>query len=199
MDAAECQRKRSLPGVACSPQMTRTVLSSLNSARELSFSSSSFVKTAQSIGRVAHPLRSVADTTRPPRKDEVNGRHYFFVSNDEMLRDITNNEYLEYGTHEDAMYGTKLETIRYCHRKGLIAILDVEPQALKVLRTAEFAPYVAFIAAPSLSAMTDVHGLHVSGLGEEPSTRLAPEVSDQKLEQFLLSSALPAPGHLVSS
>ena len=45
-----------------------------------------------------------------------------------MMRDIANNEYLEYGTHEDAMYGTKLETIRSIHSNGLMAILDVEPQ-----------------------------------------------------------------------
>ena len=44
------------------------------------------------------------------------------------MHDISNNEYLEYGTHEDAMYGTKLETIRQIHRQGKIAILDVEPQ-----------------------------------------------------------------------
>lgn len=44
------------------------------------------------------------------------------------MKDIANNEYLEYGTHEDAMYGTRLETIREIHRRNLIAILDVEPQ-----------------------------------------------------------------------
>lgn len=54
------------------------------------------------------------------------------------------------------MYGTKLETIRKIHSEGRMAILDVEPQALKILRTAEFAPYVVFIAAPSLQSMTDV-------------------------------------------
>jgi calcium/calmodulin-dependent serine protein kinase len=78
-----------------------------------------------------------------------------------MMRDIANNEYLEYGTHENAMYGTKLETIRNIHRQGLIAILDVEPQALKVLRTAEFSPYVVFIAAPDLSQMKDLKGINV--------------------------------------
>lgn len=44
------------------------------------------------------------------------------------MKDIAANEYLEYGTHEDAMYGTKLETIRKIHQEGRIAILDVEPQ-----------------------------------------------------------------------
>lgn len=54
------------------------------------------------------------------------------------------------------MYGTKLETIRKIHNEGRMAILDVEPQALKILRTAEFAPYVVFIAAPSLQNVADV-------------------------------------------
>ncbi|XP_066937700.1 peripheral plasma membrane protein CASK isoform X4 [Macrobrachium rosenbergii] len=100
----------------------------------------------------------IPHTTRSPRKDEENGKNYYFVSHDEMMADIAANEYLEYGTHEDAMYGTKLETIRKIHGEGRMAILDVEPQALKILRTAEFAPYVVFIAAPSLQNMTDYDG-----------------------------------------
>lgn len=60
------------------------------------------------------------------------------------------------GTHEDAMYGTKLETIRKIHQDGQMAILDVEPQALKILRTAEFAPYVVFIGAPAFGAVGGV-------------------------------------------
>ncbi|XP_049690773.1 peripheral plasma membrane protein CASK isoform X17 [Accipiter gentilis] len=98
--------------------------------------------------RFAYPI---PHTTRPPKKDEENGKNYYFVSHDQMMQDISNNEYLEYGSHEDAMYGTKLETIRKIHEQGLIAILDVEPQALKVLRTAEFAPFVVFIAAPTIT------------------------------------------------
>lgn len=42
---------------------------------------------------------------------------------------------------------------------GLIAILDVEPQALKILRCSEFAPFVVFIAAPALSTVSDVSDL----------------------------------------
>ncbi|XP_075975801.1 peripheral plasma membrane protein CASK isoform X4 [Anticarsia gemmatalis] len=100
----------------------------------------------------------IPHTTRPPRPDEENGRHYYFVSHEEMMADIAANEYLEYGTHEDAMYGTRLETIRRIHGERRIAILDVEPQALKILRTAEFAPYVVFIAAPPLNNVADYDG-----------------------------------------
>uniref|UniRef100_A0A1B6C0X7 Peripheral plasma membrane protein CASK n=1 Tax=Clastoptera arizonana TaxID=38151 RepID=A0A1B6C0X7_9HEMI len=110
---------------------------------------------AKHTDKYAYPI---PHTTRPPRSDEENGRNYYFVSHDEMMADIAANEYLEYGTHEDAMYGTKLETIRKIHHDGRVAILDVEPQALKVLRTSEFAPYVVFIAAPLLQNLADYDG-----------------------------------------
>ncbi|XP_038114103.1 peripheral plasma membrane protein CASK isoform X11 [Culex quinquefasciatus] len=105
--------------------------------------------------KYAYPI---PHTTRQPRPDEENGRSYYFISHDEMMADIAANEYLEYGTHEDAMYGTKLETIRRIHADGKMAILDVEPQALKILRTAEFTPYVVFIAAPLLQNIADYDG-----------------------------------------
>ncbi|KAH8236615.1 hypothetical protein KR026_006911 [Drosophila bipectinata] len=105
--------------------------------------------------KYAYPI---PHTTRPAKPEEENGRSYYFVSHDEMMADIGANEYLEYGTHEDAMYGTKLDTIRRIHTEGKMAILDVEPQALKILRTAEFTPYVVFIAAPSLQNIADVSG-----------------------------------------
>ena len=76
-----------------------------------------------------------------------------------MMHDIASNEYLEYGTHESALYGTKLETIRQIHVNGAVAILDVEPQALKVLRTSEFAPFVVFVDAPAAAAKSQNNSL----------------------------------------
>ncbi|XP_014295884.1 peripheral plasma membrane protein CASK isoform X3 [Microplitis demolitor] len=113
--------------------------------------------------KYAYPI---PHTTRPPRNDEESGRNYYFVTHDEMMTDISANEYLEYGTHEDAMYGTKLDTIRKIHEEGKMAILDVEPQALKILRTAEFAPYVVFIAAPIVQNLNDYDG-SLERLGKE--------------------------------
>ncbi|XP_041482397.1 peripheral plasma membrane protein CASK-like isoform X4 [Lytechinus variegatus] len=118
----------------------------------------------------SHPNKyayPIPHTTRRCKSDEENGKNYFFVSHEEMMNDIANNKYLEYGTHEDAMYGTKLDTIREIHNRSLIAILDVEPQALKVLRCAEFAPFVVFIAAPTLTGMNDVHDSSLERLAKE--------------------------------
>ncbi|XP_052107063.1 peripheral plasma membrane protein CASK-like isoform X17 [Mytilus californianus] len=100
--------------------------------------------------RFAYPI---PHTTRAPRENETNGKNYFFVTHEQMMKDIANNEYLEYGTHDDAMYGTKLETIRQIHVRSQMAILDVEPQAIRVLRTGDFAPIVVFVAAPTIAAI----------------------------------------------
>lgn len=60
----------------------------------------------------------------------MNGKNYYFVGQEEMMKDIVVNEYLEYGTYEEVMYGIKLEIIRQIYFKGFIVILDVELQVL---------------------------------------------------------------------
>ncbi len=41
-------------------------------------------------------MRSVP-LCRSPRREEENGKNYYFVSQDNMMADIAANEYLEYG------------------------------------------------------------------------------------------------------
>jgi len=69
------------------------------------------------------------DTSRLPFSDEEQTEgNYVFVSYDTMLADIAMHAYLEYGSYEGALYGTKLDTIRQIHANGLMAVIDVEPQ-----------------------------------------------------------------------
>lgn len=93
----------------------------------------------------------VAHTTRAQRCDEEDGDRFYFTDRDQMMMDISNARYLEYGTHEGECYGTRIDTIKKIHQQGLMAIVDVEPQALKILRSKDFAPFIVFIAAPELS------------------------------------------------
>lgn len=94
-------------------------------------------------------------TTRPQRKDETNGEEYYFISNEDMTKCISANELLEYGSFQGNMFGTKIETIQKIHEQGKVSLLDVEPQTLKVLRTADFAPLVVFIAPTNTAAKTE--------------------------------------------
>lgn len=75
------------------------------------------------------------DTTRTPDidNDEQMQRSYHFVSYEKMLYDIAANEYLEYGAYENAMYGTRFDSITELHSNRLMAVLDIEPQVRSLL------------------------------------------------------------------
>lgn len=76
----------------------------------------------------ARHCRLSPDTTRPPKKNEEDGKDYYFVSTEEMTRDISANEFLEFGSYQGNMFGTKFETVHKIHQQDKVAILDIEPQ-----------------------------------------------------------------------
>ncbi|XP_038241778.1 MAGUK p55 subfamily member 2 isoform X3 [Dermochelys coriacea] len=92
-------------------------------------------------------------TSRKPKDNERNGQVYCFMSRGEMEADIKAGRYLEHGEYEGNLYGTKIESIHEVVESGKMCILDVNPQAVKVLRTAEFVPYVVFIEAPDYETL----------------------------------------------
>ncbi|KAM5221858.1 55 kDa erythrocyte membrane protein isoform 3-T3 [Ctenodactylus gundi] len=94
-------------------------------------------------------------TTRPPRKSEEDGKEYHFISTEEMTKNISANEFLEFGSYQGNMFGTKFETVHQIHKQDKIAILDIEPQTLKVVRTAELSPFIVFIAPTDQGAQTE--------------------------------------------
>lgn len=123
---------------------------------------------AQGVGRrslknrliVMNPTQfgtTVPFTSRKPREDEKDGHAYRFVSRTDMEADVKAGRYLEHGEYEGNLYGTKIDSIHEVVMAGRTCILDVNPQALKVLRTSEFMPYVVFIAAPELDTLRAMH------------------------------------------
>lgn len=56
---------------------------------------------------------SCADTTRPKRDYEVDGRDYHFVaSREQMEQDIQNHLFIEAGQYNDNLYGTSVSSVR---------------------------------------------------------------------------------------
>ncbi|XP_054610810.1 55 kDa erythrocyte membrane protein isoform X2 [Dunckerocampus dactyliophorus] len=141
----------------------------------------------------------VPHTTRAQRKDEENGQEYYFISNEAMTKGISNNELLEYGSFQGNMFGTKMETIRKIHEQGKIALLDVEPQTLKVLRTADFAPLVVFIA-PTNTAPQVRHPysdkLHTTPRGSRSRVLRLPQTENLRMIQKESDAILTAYRHV---
>ncbi|XP_023612636.1 MAGUK p55 subfamily member 2 isoform X7 [Myotis lucifugus] len=96
---------------------------------------------------------TVPYTSRRPKDSEREGQGYSFVSRAEMEADIRAGRYLEHGEYEGNLYGTRIDSIRGVVAAGKVCVLDVNPQAVKVLRTAEFVPYVVFIEAPDYETL----------------------------------------------
>ena len=68
-----------------------------------------------------------ADTSRPLREGEEDGKGYHFASREQMEVDIKAGQYLENGDFEGNLYGTKVDSIRDIMRSGKMCILDVNP------------------------------------------------------------------------
>jgi guanylate kinase len=79
---------------------------------------------------------AVSATTRPQRPGEIDGRDYWFLSNDEFTRRIDAGEFLEWVPYVSGKrYGTLGSEIDRISRDGAVCILELELEgALKVQR-----------------------------------------------------------------
>ena len=74
---------------------------------------------------------SVSATTRPPRPNELDGVHYYFVTRERFEEMIQNNELLEYAQFVSNSYGTPRAYVEQQLEKGLNVILDIEVQGAR--------------------------------------------------------------------
>ncbi|XP_073722884.1 MAGUK p55 subfamily member 3 isoform X3 [Misgurnus anguillicaudatus] len=88
---------------------------------------------------------AVPHTTRPRKSHEKEGVEYHFISKQAFEADVQSNRFIEYGEYKNNQYGTSLEAIRSVLARNKVCLVDVQPEALKILRTAEFKPYVIFV------------------------------------------------------
>uniref|UniRef100_A0A8C4FEL5 MAGUK p55 scaffold protein 3b n=1 Tax=Dicentrarchus labrax TaxID=13489 RepID=A0A8C4FEL5_DICLA len=88
---------------------------------------------------------AVPHTTRARKSHEREGVEYHFISKAAFEADIQNGKFIEYGEYKDNLYGTSLESIHRILDQNKACLVDVQPEVLKTLRTAEFKPYVIFV------------------------------------------------------
>ncbi len=83
-------------------------------------------------------LEGISYTTRPRRKDEVEGRDYYFISTEEFERKIKANEFLEYAKVFNAYYGTSKRMVEEKRKQGKHVVLVIDTQgAFQVMEQTE--------------------------------------------------------------
>ena len=71
-------------------------------------------------------VESVSCTTRAPREGETHGKEYFFLSKEEFLRRIADDDFLEYDEHFGNYYGTPKSFVKeMLKEKSVILEIDV--------------------------------------------------------------------------
>ena len=80
-------------------------------------------------------INSVSHTTRKPRSNEIDGKHYFFVSEEEFQNLIRNSEFLEYAKVFNNLYGTSKKPVLEHLEKGNNVIFDIDWQGTEQIRT----------------------------------------------------------------
>ena len=77
---------------------------------------------------------SISHTTRKPRNYELDGSHYFFVSNSEFKKLISNEKFLEYAKVFNNYYGSLKDTVIEKLNKGENIIFDIDWQGTQQIK-----------------------------------------------------------------
>jgi guanylate kinase len=91
----------------------------------------------------------VSYTTRPRRGNERPGESYIYISRQDFLDRIQNNEFLEYAEVFGNYYGTNREVLEQAQSEGKDLILDIDVQGARQLKESIPEAVTIFVLPPS--------------------------------------------------
>ena len=80
---------------------------------------------------------SVSCTTRPPRPGEVDGKDYFFLTEEDFLARVDRGELFEYARVHNRWYGTLKSYVFENLRRGVDVLMDIDVQGAAQVRGCE--------------------------------------------------------------
>ena len=93
---------------------------------------------------------SISATTRKPRKNEVDGIDYNFISREDFQNRIKNNEFLEYAEVFDNFYGSLITDVEKITKSKKDVLFDIDWQGTQQLYQSKPSNLVSiFILPPS--------------------------------------------------
>ena len=98
---------------------------------------------------------SISATSRSPRQGEMNGREYYFITDEEFIKRVENEEFIEFeevypGTH----YGTLKSEVDRISNLGCNLIMDIDVKGgVNVKKQYGDRALAIFIEPPSLEAL----------------------------------------------
>ena len=98
---------------------------------------------------------SVSACSRKPRKGEIHGKNYYFLSTNEFKQKITNDEFVEWEeVYKDNFYGTLKSELHRIWNKGNHVVFDVDVVGgINLKKKFPDNSLAIFIKAPSIEAL----------------------------------------------
>ncbi len=120
---------------------------------------------------------SISMATRAPRRGEIDGKHYYFVTKEAFEHTIASDGFFEYAEVYGNYYGTPKADVLRKLDEGTDIILDIDTQGAKNIKKAFPDAVLVFVLPPSLAELR--HRL------ESRSTD-SPEVIERRMTDALL-------------
>ena len=121
---------------------------------------------------------SVSHTTRTPREGEVDGKDYFFVSQEQFAQMRDAGDFLESATVFDNSYGTSSAAVMSELERGHDVILEIDWQGAQQVRKNQPDCTGIFILPPSKEALEH----RLQGRGQDDDATIARRMRDAENE-----------------
>ncbi len=96
---------------------------------------------------------AVSATTRPPRRGEGEGTHYYFLDRPTFERRVAAGDFVEWAEVHGNLYGTLRTELERLTASGKDIILELDVQGMKNIQNADIDAVTVFIMAPSVEEL----------------------------------------------
>ena len=123
---------------------------------------------------------SISATTRKPRKGEQNGKDYYFISEDEFHKKVSNSEMLEHAEVFGNLYGSPISPVLSSIDSGNNVLFDVDWQGSQQIKNSRLGEFVLsiFILPPSIKELESRLKLRNQDSDEVILNRMAKSVEE---------------------
>lgn len=123
-------------------------------------------------------ILSVSATTRKPRNGEKNGKHYYFITEDNFLEIVKNDGFLEYARYNSNYYGTPKSNIENMINNGKNVILEIDVQGAIEIKNKFKRSITIFIMPPCINDLYE----RLRGRNTETSEEIEKRIARAKQE-----------------
>jgi guanylate kinase len=123
-------------------------------------------------------ILSISATTRSPRQGEINGKDYYFLTEEEFKTKISQGKFLEWAQYAGNYYGTLREPVEKETKQGKNIILEIEVIGANLIKENFSNALRIFILPPSFEELEN----RLRCRGNDPETAILKRLNRAKEE-----------------